>query len=111
VDIYEFEKMELNSQEEMEKAARQYAEEQLAAVQGELKAAHQAAAAQAAQAAALWQQCQGLQAQADAQHQADQEQAAQLQQRVTQVGGGVVGGLQGCVHVCSGKPLAQMLHP
>jgi uncharacterized protein (DUF111 family) len=70
VEIYEFEKTELNSQEEMEKQARQYAEEQLQAMQVELQQMMQAKAAQAAQILALKQEFEAIQRDAQEKHNA-----------------------------------------
>jgi hypothetical protein len=68
VEIYEFEKTELNSQEEMEKQARQYAEEQLQAMQVEMQQLMQAKAAQAAEILAMRQEFKGIQQQAQERH-------------------------------------------
>ena len=86
VDIYEFEKMEMTSQEEMEKQARQYAEEQRQAAQMELQAMRQAKNAQQAQLVALRQEFEGLRQEAAHRHQQDKEVAQALEHKVAQVG-------------------------
>lgn len=108
VEIYEFEKTELNSQEEMEKAARQYAEEQLAALQVECSGLVAARGQAAAQMAAMRVEFEGIQAEAAAQHDAMRAEAAALNNTIVQVTavawrvrkGGSGAGLRARVHVC-----------
>jgi hypothetical protein len=73
VDIYEFEKTELNSQEEMEKQARLYAEEQLQEAKMALQAERQAKGERDAQLKALRQEA--------AECMADWEQKLELQRQ------------------------------
>lgn len=84
VEIYEFEKTELNSQEEMEKQARQYAEEQLQTAQMELQAMRQAKNTHQAQMVALKQEFEGLRQEAARQHLQDKEGHLVLEQKVAQ---------------------------
>lgn len=70
LEIYEFEKEERNSQDEMEKQARQYAEEQLQVAQGEVSQLMQAKQAQADQMRALREEFMGIQQAAQQQHNA-----------------------------------------
>lgn len=85
MEIYEFEKTELNSQEEMEKQARQYAEEQVQHMQVEMQQLMQAKSAQAAQMLSMRQEFEGIQLQAQRQHDAMKQEHAQLAATITQV--------------------------
>jgi DNA repair exonuclease SbcCD ATPase subunit len=87
VEIYEFEKTELNSQEEMEKQARQYAEEQLQAMQVEMQQLMQAKAAQAAQMLALKQEFEAIQRDAQEKHNAMRAAHQELAAKNAQVRG------------------------
>lgn len=91
MDIYEFEKTELNSQEEMEKQARQYAEEQLQMTQMQMQGMRQAHNEQHAAMQALKQEFEGLRQEAARKHLQDKEEALALEQRLTQVRWGWVG--------------------
>eukprot|EP00775_Hariotina_reticulata_P004712 gene4712-4962_t len=84
VEIYEFEKTELNSQEEMEKQARQYAEEQLQQLQVEIQQLLQAKSAQASQMLSMRQEFEGFQQEAQRQHEAMLQQHAALQGTIAQ---------------------------
>lgn len=85
VDIYEFEKTELNSQEEMEKQARLYAEEQLQEAKMALQCERQAKAELQGQVKAKMQEFAELLQEATQKHEQEKERALALQQQLEQV--------------------------
>lgn len=85
VDIYEFEKTELNSQEEMEKQARLYAEEQLQEAKMALQAERQAKGELYAQLEGMRREFAGAQEDAKREHELEKQQNLALQAQLEQV--------------------------
>lgn len=119
VDIYEFEKTELNSQEEMEKQARLYAEEQLQEAKMALQCERQAKAELQGQIKAKMQEFAGLLEEATQKHTQEKERNAALQQQLEQVRGVPArcfgSGLLGAAHLHAqmqqqGNPSCAPLH-
>lgn len=85
MEIYEFEKTELNSQEEMEKQARQYAEEQLEDMRVEMQRLLQAKNAQSQQILNMQQEFEGRQQEAQMHCDALKQEHTHLANTVAQV--------------------------
>lgn len=83
--MYEFEKTELNSQEDMEKQARQYAEEQLEDMRVEMQQLIQARHAQAQQIVSMQQEYEARQRDAQMQYDMLNQEHARLAHTVAQV--------------------------